>query len=131
MVHSYRLIVWSNQSQTAPARKPLGYFDITKSKHLYFYSSVFDNHFISLLSEKRESIVSGDIFDTEFIQLFSKDTRQINKADWQFNWQGQIKLAEREVYKLVIKDNIKIIQGLISLTDKGDHIYMNLIELLR
>jgi hypothetical protein len=83
---------------------------------------------IDKLTNSIENIVSGDIFDTEFIQLFSKDTRQINKADWQFNWQGQLKLAEREVYKLVIKDNIKIIQGLISLTDKGDHIYMNLIE---
>ena len=70
---------------TAHARKPLVYFDITKSKHLYFYLSVFDNHFTSLSSEKRENIVSSDIFDTEFIQLFSKDTRQINKADWQFN----------------------------------------------
>ena len=64
---------------------------------------------IDKLTNSIENIVSGDIFDTEFIQLFSKDTRQINKADWQFNWQGQLKLAEREVYKLVIKDNSKII----------------------
>jgi hypothetical protein len=62
--------------------KPLDYFDITETKHLYFYSSVFDNHFTSLSSEKRENIVSGDIFDIEVIQLFSQDTRQINKADW-------------------------------------------------
>ena len=40
---------------------------------------------IDKLTNSIENIVSGDIFDTEFIQLFSKDTRQINKADWQFN----------------------------------------------
>jgi len=36
-----------------------------------------------------------------------------------FNWQVQLKLAERKVYKLVIKDNIKFIQGLISIEDKA------------
>ena len=86
---------------------------------------------IDKLTNSLENVVSGDIFDTDVIQLFSKDTRQINKTDWQFNWQGQLKLANREVYKLVIKDNLKIIQGLISLSDKGDHIYMNLIESVR
>ena len=83
---------------------------------------------IDKLTNSIENVISGDVFDTDVIQLFSKDTRQINKADWQFNWQGQLKLTDREVYKLVIKDNLKIIQGLISLSDKGDHIYMNLIE---
>jgi hypothetical protein len=83
---------------------------------------------IDKLTNSIENAVSGDIFDTDVIQLFSKDTRQINKTDWQFNWQGQLKLADREVYKLVIKENVKIIQGLISPSDKGDHLYMNLIE---
>jgi len=83
---------------------------------------------IDKLTNSIENVVSGDIFDTDVIQLFSKDTRQIKKTDWTFNWLGQLKLTDREVYKLVIKDNVKIIQGLISLSDKGDHIYMNLIE---
>ena len=83
---------------------------------------------IDKLTNSIENVVSGDIFDTDVFQLFSKDTRQINKADWQFKWQGQLKLTDREIYKLVIKDNPKIIQGLISLTDQGDHIYMHLIE---
>ena len=83
---------------------------------------------IDKLTNSIENVVSGDIFDTDVFQLFSKDTRQINKADWQFKWQEQLKLNDREIYKLVIKDNPKIIQGLISLTDQGDHIYMHLIE---
>ena len=83
---------------------------------------------IDKLTNSIENTVSGDIFDTEIFQLFSKDTKQINKAVWQFNWQEQLKLNDRETYKLVIKNNPKIIQGLISLSDQGDHIYMHLIE---
>jgi len=43
---------------------------------------------IDKLTNSIENVVSGDIFNTEVIQLFSKDTRQINKTDWQFNWHG-------------------------------------------
>lgn len=83
---------------------------------------------IDKLTNSIENLVSGDIFDTEIFQLFAKDSRIVNKTDWQFNWQEQVKLSDREVYKLTIKDNPKIIQGLISITDQGDHIYMHLIE---
>ena len=80
------------------------------------------------LTNSIENAVSGDVFDTDIFQLSGKDIKQINKAVWQFNWQEQLKLSERETYKLVIKNNPKIIQGLISLSDQGDHIYMHLIE---
>ncbi len=83
---------------------------------------------IDKLTNSIENAVSGDVFDTDIFQLFAKDSKQINKADWQFKWQEQVKLTDREVYKLVIKDNPKIIQGLISLSYQGDHIYMHLIE---
>ncbi len=83
---------------------------------------------IDKLTKSIENTVSGDVFDTDIFQLFAKDIKQIKKADWQFKWQEQIKLIDREVYKLVIKDNPKIIQGLISLSNQGDHIYMHLIE---
>ncbi|MGF2413187.1 MAG: hypothetical protein ACQUYJ_12725 [Ferruginibacter sp.] len=83
---------------------------------------------IDKLTNSIENTVSGDVFDTDFFQLFTADGKQIVKADWQFKWSEQIKLKDRETYKLVIKDNPKIIQGLISLSDQGDHIYMHLIE---
>ena len=83
---------------------------------------------IDKLSNSIENSISGDVFDTEIFQLFAKDIKLINKADWQFKWQEQVKLNDRETYKLVIKDNPKIIQGLISLSDQKDHIYMHLIE---
>ena len=83
---------------------------------------------IDKLTNSIENTVSGDVFDTEIFQLYNNDTKQINKAVWQFNWQEQLKLNDRETYKLVIRNNPKIIQGLISLSDPGDHIYMHLIE---
>jgi len=83
---------------------------------------------IDKLTNSIENAVSGDIFDTEIYQLYAKDSISINKTDWLFNWRDQLKLQDRKTYKLVIKDNPKIIQGLISLSDRGDHIYMHLIE---
>ncbi len=83
---------------------------------------------IDKLTNSIENSVSGDVFDTDVFQLFSKDIKLIKRTDWQFNWHEQIKLTGRETYKLVIKDNPKIIQGLLSLSDQGDHIYIHLIE---
>jgi len=83
---------------------------------------------IDKLTKSIENAISGDVFDTEIFRLFAKDSKLINKVDWHFNWKEQAKLTDRETYKLVIRDNPKIIQGLISLSDQGDHIYMHLIE---
>jgi hypothetical protein len=83
---------------------------------------------IDKLTNSIENSISGDVFDTDVFQLFSKDIKQIKRTDWKFNWQEQIKLNGRETYKLVIKNNPKIIQGLLSLSDQGDPIYMHLIE---
>ena len=41
---------------------------------------------------------------------------------------NEIKNEEKQVYKLTTINNPSVIQGLLSLTDKGDHIYMDLIE---
>ena len=83
---------------------------------------------IDRLTNSIENTVSGDVFDTEIFQLFVKDSKQIIKRGWIFKWLEQLKLTDREIYKLVIKDSPKIIQGLISVSDQGDHIYMHLIE---
>ena len=83
---------------------------------------------IDKLTNSIENVISGDIFDTKIFRLYPKDGKEIIKHDWLFKWKDEIKRADRETFKLVIKDNPKIIQGLISLTDQGDHIYMHLIE---
>jgi hypothetical protein len=45
-----------------------------------------------------------------------------------FNWKEEFKYPEREIYKLTIVGNPKIIQGLLSIEIKEDHVYMHLVE---
>lgn len=75
-----------------------------------------------------ENAVSGEVFDTLITLLKSTNSRQIKKTEWAFNWQKELKDKTRQVYKLTTVNNPTIIHGLISLTDKGDHIFMDLIE---
>ena len=83
---------------------------------------------IDKLTRSIENAVSGDSFKTEMLELTSIDIRKIKKVDWLFDWKVEAKSIDKKVYKLVIINNPNIIQGLISLQDRGDHIFMPLIE---
>ncbi len=83
---------------------------------------------IDKLTNSIESRYSGDIFDTEFYRLMKTDKKEIKKSDWLFNWTEELNYTDREVYKLTIKDNANIIQGLISLSIEPDHVLIHLIE---
>ena len=86
---------------------------------------------IDKLTNSIQNVITGDVFDTEVIQMKVNEAGQIKKPEWVFDWKKQLKSADREVYKLIIEKNVFIIQGLISLSDKADHIYMHLIESAR
>lgn len=58
----------------------------------------------------------------------TEDKRIIKKAEQNFDWKAEISYKTKSVYKLNTVENPKVIQGLICLTDKGDHIFMDLIE---
>jgi hypothetical protein len=83
---------------------------------------------IDKLTNSIENTSTGEVFDTEVVRLTVKDLKQIHKADWQFDWVKEIKDKTKEVYKLTTVNNPTIIQGLISLEDKQDHIFMHVIE---
>ena len=83
---------------------------------------------IDKLTNSIENVISGEVFDTAITQLHTTDHLQIKKADWIFNWQNELKDTTKKVYKLTTINNPKIIHGLTSLTDKSDHIFMDLIE---
>ena len=83
---------------------------------------------IDKLTNSIENTISGEVFDTEIVRLHLPDNKQIKKIEWLFNWQSEIKDTTKQVYKLVTINNPQIIHGLTSLTDKQDHIFMNLIE---
>ena len=68
--------------------------------------------------------VTGDVFDTEVLEITSKDIKKVSK--WQFKWSKELPFSE--VYKLIIVGNSDILQGLIAIRDEKTHYYMALIE---
>jgi hypothetical protein len=83
---------------------------------------------IDKLTNSIENTSTGEVFDTEIVRLTSKDLRIIQKSDWLFDWVKEIKDKTKEVYKLTTLNNRTIIQGLLSIEDKQDHLFMHLIE---
>jgi hypothetical protein len=83
---------------------------------------------IDKLTNSIENTLTGEVFDTEIVRLTSADAKQIKKTDWQFDWLKELKDKTKEVYKLTTVNNTTIIQGLVSIEDKQDHVFMHLIE---
>lgn len=83
---------------------------------------------IDKITNSIENTTTGETFDTDIARLTAKDSRLIPKAEWQFDWKKELKDTTKEVYKLSTINNPTIIQGLISIEDKGDHIFMHLVE---
>ena len=81
------------------------------------------------LTNSIENAISGDSFSTDIFELTKADLKNVTKKNgWLFSWLSEYKLADRKVYKLAIKDNSSIIQGLVSISDYQDHFYVHLIE---
>ena len=84
---------------------------------------------IDKLTNSILNTISGDSFQTEVSILEKSDLKEVTKKNgWNFNWSIEFQNIEKEVYKLTIVNNSKIIQGLLSLTIESDHIFMNLLE---
>ena len=83
---------------------------------------------IDKLTNSIENSTTGEVFDTEVTRLLAADGRQLKKADWQFDWHKELADKTKEVYKLTTQNNPLIVQGLVSLEDKQDHLFMHLIE---
>lgn len=84
---------------------------------------------IDKLTNSIENTITGDSFPTDISLLKSADLKNVTKKkDWLFNWKLEFKQPERDVYKLTIVNNSDIIQGLICVEVKEDHVYMHLLE---
>ncbi len=84
---------------------------------------------IDKLTNSIENVRSGDSFPTDISVLTIAELKNITKKNgWRFNWGYEFKHASREVFKLTISNNPNIIQGLVSIEVKSDHVYMHLIE---
>ena len=84
---------------------------------------------IDKLTNSIENTFTGDKIQTEVSLLSSSEIKKITKkSGWLFNWKLEIKYPERDVYKLTIVNNQDVIQGLICLEVKADHVFLHLIE---
>ena len=83
---------------------------------------------IDKLTNSIENASTGEVFDTVVVRLTSRDLVFIHKSEWQFDWRKELKDKTKEVYKLTTVNNPTIIQGLLSIEDKEDHVFMHLIE---
>lgn len=84
---------------------------------------------IDKLTNSIENTQSGDSFPTDTSLLTTSEVKNITKKNgWRFNWNKEMKIPERDVFKSTIVNNPNIIQGIISLEVKPDHVYMHLIE---
>lgn len=69
--------------------------------------------------------ITGESFATDVIELKKEELKTLKKG-WKFDWNKEFSAGK--VYKLVNKHTPEVIQGLISLINGNDHIYINLIE---
>lgn len=84
---------------------------------------------VDKLTNSIENITTGDSFQTEVSLITTSDLKSTTKKNnWVFDWKGEFKQPEREVYKLTIVGNPSIIQGLMSIEIKTDHVYLHLVE---
>lgn len=84
---------------------------------------------IDKLTNSIENVTTGDRLQTEIALVSATHLKPVTKKNgWEFDWKFELKQPEREVYKLTIQGNPTIIQGLMSLEVKSDHVYLHLIE---
>ncbi|MBO9613126.1 MAG: hypothetical protein J7619_10550 [Dyadobacter sp.] len=67
-------------------------------------------------------------FGTSINCAESSKRSQIRAIDWLFDWHSELCRKDRQVLKIELLQEPSTIQGLVSLADKGDHVYMHLIE---
>ena len=84
---------------------------------------------VDKLTNSIENVITGDSFQTDISLVSNIEIKKITKkAGWQFDWKLEIKEPARDVYKLTIVNNQQVIQGLVSLEIKPDHVYLHLVE---
>ncbi|MCD4744289.1 MAG: hypothetical protein K8R67_17640, partial [Desulfobacteraceae bacterium] len=84
---------------------------------------------IDELTNSVRNVITNDSFQTTISRIAKTDLKAISKKrSWLFSWRQELGFPERDVFKLTITNNQSVIQGLISLEVKPDHVYMHLVE---
>ena len=83
---------------------------------------------VDKLTNSIENLFTGEMFETEIVRLGNDSSELLSGGNWQFNWITELLGAGREVYKLTTRANPSIIQGLISMEERHDHVFVHLLE---
>jgi hypothetical protein len=84
---------------------------------------------VDKLTNSIENVVTGDSFKTEISVLTKSELKLVTKKNgWVFDWKKKLKEPSRDIYKLTIIGNPLVIQGLMSIEVKEDHVFMHLVE---
>jgi len=84
---------------------------------------------IDKLTHSLEDATTGEVLLTEVLPLDKADLKVISKkSGWKFDWKTEYIAPKRQVFKLILQQQPKIIQGLVCFEEMSDHILMHLIE---
>lgn len=71
---------------------------------------------------------TAERFETDIQPLNVQDLKVlVKKSGWKFNWRKEYKENDHRIYKLCVVGEDEI-QGVISMEDKTDHMYVRLLE---
>jgi hypothetical protein len=88
----------------------------------------YQDFVIDKLTNSIENTLSGEVFDTEIVQVMDKDIKSFKRKDWNFDWKSEFKDKSKQIFKPTTTNNSTIILGLLSIEDKNDHIFMHLVN---
>ncbi len=83
---------------------------------------------VDRLTRSIEDANTGERYETTLLQVLPEQAQTIKKSHWLFDWHWEIKQPERNIYKLVKVVEPSVVQGLVSLESRGDHVFLHLIE---
>jgi len=84
---------------------------------------------IDKLTHSIENAATGDSYATQVLPVNKEDLARVGKdKTWLFDWIKEHAMPNREVYKLVVFGNPQIIQGLMSMEMRQDHVRVHLVE---
>jgi hypothetical protein len=86
---------------------------------------------IDKLTNSIEHAKSGEAFDTRVVRVTKAERTKIRKKDWSFDWRAELDKDERHVLGLVTVHEPTVLQGLMSMEDRRDHVFLHLIESAR
>jgi hypothetical protein len=83
---------------------------------------------VDKLTNSIENTLTGEVFETEIVRQIDEMILRSRTRNWAFDWVYELNQSEREVFALIKKGDSSVYHGLLSLTDKFDHTFMDLLE---